>query len=66
MNEGEMIAVIKQTADAYALHSIGASYSGVDLPYQVGLRQGTWRGLNMAIEAIQKKLKEKEDKEKEL
>jgi len=65
MNEAEMIALIEKKAHEHAIACMSKSHDG-DVVYQSGIRQGIWRGLHTAIEVIQQKLKEKQDKEKEL
>jgi hypothetical protein len=52
LKENEIIGALEKRAHDIALQSIQSPYEGRDPAYQLGLRQGRYRGLKEAVEII--------------
>jgi len=61
--ESKILSLLISERDAYAINSITSIYGGHDIQYQVGIRQGTYSGLDKAIKLIGALLEDKAKKD---
>jgi len=61
--ESKILSMLISERDNYGISSMKSPYGAHDIPYQVGIRQGTYNGLDKAIALIGALLEDKAKKD---